>query len=141
VLVMDPEADVPRLKVFNWQLGVRDAESATTATIHVQDLIDRPALAYMAPEALVDPRAISEAADVFSLGALAFNLFSGRSPGASPAEVGRVLREHQGLKISAVLDGAGPELEEMVRWSTDPAVEMRIQTASDFLAYLDHVED
>ncbi|MBV8268706.1 MAG: BREX system serine/threonine kinase PglW, partial [Planctomycetaceae bacterium] len=141
VLIMDPDAEVPRLKVFNWQLGVREAESATTATVHVQDLIDRPALVYMAPEALLDPKAVTEAADVFSLGALAFHLFSGRPPAASPAEMGRTLRENRGLKISAVLDGAGHELEELVRWSTDPDVEMRVQTATDFLEYLDHVED
>src|SRR5262249_13140503 len=139
--VMEPAADVPRLKIFNWQVGVREAESATTATVHVGDLIDRQTLIYMAPEAITDPQAVTEAADVFSLGALAFHLFSGRTPEEGPAEVGRVLRENQGLRISAVLDGAGSELEELVRWSTDPDVTLRILTAGDFLKLLDDVED
>ena len=141
VLVMDPDAEVPRLKVFNWQVGVREAEAVSSATVHVQELVDRQATVYMAPEALLDPKAASEASDVFSLGAIAYHLFSGRPPGESPAEVARTLGEHNGLKVSAVLDGAGPELEELIRWSTDPDVDLRVATASDFLKLLDDVED
>ena len=141
VLVMDPDAEVPRLKVFNWQVGVREAEAASSATVHVQELVDRQATVYMAPEALLDPKAASEASDVFSLGAIAYHLFCGRPPGESPAEVARTLGEHNGLKVSAVLDGAGPKLEELIRWSTDPDVDLRIATASDFLTLLDDVED
>ncbi len=55
VLVMDPDAEVPRLKVFNWQVGVREAEAASSATVHVQELVDRQATVYMAPEALLGP--------------------------------------------------------------------------------------
>ena len=55
VLVMDPDAEVPRLKVFNWQVGVREAEAASSATVHVQELVDRQATVYMAPEALARP--------------------------------------------------------------------------------------
>ena len=128
VLVMDPDAEVPRLKVFNWQVGVREAEAASSATVHVQELVDRQATVYMAPEALLDPKAATEASDVFSLGAIAYHLFSGRPPGESPAEVARTLGEHNGLKVSAVLDGAGPELEELIRWSTDPDVDLRVAT-------------
>lgn len=89
VLVMDPDAEVPRIKVFNWQVGVREADSASSATVHVQELVDRQATVYMAPAALLDPKAASEASDVFSLGAIAYHLFSGRPPGESPAEVAR----------------------------------------------------
>ena len=70
-------------------------------------------------------KAATEASDVFSLGAIAYHLFAGRPPGESPAEVARMLGEHKGLKVSAVLDGAGPELEELIRWSTDPDVDLR----------------
>lgn len=141
VLVMDPDADGPRLKVFNWQVGVREAEAASSATVHVQDLVDRQATVYMAPEALFDPKTASETSDVFSLGAIAYHLFSGRAPGNNPTEVARTLDEHRGLKVSAVLDGAGPELEELIRWSTDPDVDLRVATAADFLKLLDAVED
>ena len=115
VLVMDPDADVPRLKVFNWQVGVREAEAASSATVHVQELVDRQATVYMAPEALLDPKAATEASDVFSLGAIAYHLFAGRPPGESPAEVARTLGEHkraEGLggarRRRAGAGGAGP---------------------------------
>ena len=102
VLVMDPDADVPRLKVFNWQVGVREAEAASSATVHVQELVDRQATVYMAPEALLDPKAATEASDVFSLGAIAYHVFSGRPPGESPAEVGPdAARSTTGLQVSA----------------------------------------
>ena len=95
----------------------------------------------MAPEALFDPRSASEASDVFSLGALAYHAFSGHQPGASPADVPRTLEEHRGLKVSAVLDGAGPRLEDLIQWSTDPNVDLRIGSAAEFLQGLDQVED
>src|SRR5262249_41088534 len=111
VLVMDPDAQTPRLKVFNWQVGVREAEAASSSTVHVQGLVDRQATAYMAPEVLLDPKAATEAADVFSLGAIAYHLFSGRPPGESTAEVARTLGEHNGLKVSAGPYRAGAEPE------------------------------
>src|SRR3954447_23344910 len=141
VLVMDPDAAVPRIKVFNWQVGVREAEAASSATVHVQELVDRQATVYMAPEALLDPTAATEASDVFSLGAIAYHVFSGPPPGESPAEVARTLRDHNGLKGSAVLDGAGGGLEGLIRWSTAPDVDLRVPTASEFLKQLDAVED
>ncbi len=141
VLVMDPDAPVPRLKVFNWQVGAREAEAGSSATVHVRELVDRLATAYMAPEALLDPKGATEASDVFSLGAIAYHVFSGRSPGESPAEVARMLEEHGGLLVSAVLDGAGPRLEELILRATDPDVDQRIESAADFLKWLDDVED
>ena len=84
ILVMDPDAEVPRLKVFNWQVGVREAEAASSATVHVEELVDRQATVYMAPEALLGPEGGAEASDVFSLGAIAFHLFAGRPPGEQP---------------------------------------------------------
>jgi serine/threonine protein kinase len=141
VLVMDPDAAVPRIKVFNWQVGARESDTASSATVHVQELVDRQAVVYMAPESLLDTRAATEASDVFSLGAIAYHVFSGRPPGESRAEVMRSLEEHRGLMIPAVLDGAGPELEDLIRRGTDPDVDLRIDSAAEFLQGLDRVED
>ena len=52
-----------------------------------------------------------------------------------------MLEEHGGLLVSAVLDGAGPRLEELILRATDPDVDQRIESAADFLKWLDDVED
>jgi serine/threonine protein kinase len=141
VLVMNPEEDAPRIKVFNWQVGVREADSASSATLHVQELVGNLSALYMAPEAMLDPKLASEASDVYSLGAIAFQLFTSRPPGGSPGEVRRMLETNRGLQVSAVVDGVNPELEELTRVSTDPDVDQRIPTAAAFLKWLDEVED
>ena len=95
----------------------------------------------MSPEAMSDARKVTEASDVFSLGAIAFHLFASRPPASSPTDLARILREQKGLSISSVLDGAGPKLEELIQWSTHPDVLTRIGSVEDFLTLLDDVED
>lgn len=141
VLVFDPDGSAPCPKLFNWQVGVRDSETATSGTTHVQDLVDNQSLVFLAPEALFSPRHVTQAADVFSLGAIAYQLFAGRPPAASAVELTNLLREHKGLDLSAVLDGAGPKLCEMIRWATHPEVGSRLDSAEGFLAWLDEVEE
>ena len=84
---------------------------------------------------------MTEASDVFSLGAIAFHLFASRPPASNPTELARILRDQKGLSISSVLDGAGPKLEELIQWSTHPDVLTRIGSVEDFLTLLDEVED
>ena len=43
--------------------------------------------------------------------------------------------------MSAVLDGAGPRLEEFIQWSTHPDALTRIGSVEEFLTFLDDVED
>src|SRR4051812_14545868 len=95
----------------------------------------------MSPEAISDSRKVTEASDVFSLGAIAYLLFASRPPATNPAELATILREQKGLLISSVLDGAGPKLEELIQWSTHPDVLTRIGSVEDFLTLLDDVED
>lgn len=139
VLVVDPDAEAPSAKVFNWQVGVAETGSSS-GTTHAEELVDQLALVYMAPEAGLTPRAVTPAADVFSLGAVAFHLFSGRPPASSLLERGNLLREHGGLDLTTVLDGAGPRLVELVRDATHPDVAHRIPTADEFYRRLDEVE-
>lgn len=74
----------------------------------------------MSPEAIADARRVSEASDIFSLGAIAFHLFTCRPPAGSLSEQAAILRERKGLSVSAVMDGAGAKLEEFIQWSTRP---------------------
>src|SRR5262249_32086862 len=141
ILVTDAASPSPRLQVYNWQVGVREAASTSNRVTNVEDLVEAQALVYMPPEALSDPSKVTEASDVFSLGAIAFHLFASRPPAPNPAELARILRDQKGLSLSAVLDGVGRNLQELIQWSTHPDVLTRIGSVEDFLALLDGVED
>src|SRR6516162_6155439 len=141
ILVTDAAAPTPRLQIFNWQVGIREAASTSGRVTNVEDLVEAQALVYMSPEALLDSRKVTEASDVFSLGAIAFHLFASQPPATTPTELAKILRDQKGLSISAVVDGAGPKLEELIQWSTHPDVLTRIGSVEDFLTLVDDVGD
>ncbi|MFO0877871.1 MAG: BREX system serine/threonine kinase PglW [Gemmataceae bacterium] len=141
ILVSDVASAFPKLQVYNWQVGVRESASTSGRVTQVEDLVESQALVYMSPEAITDSRKVTEASDVFSLGAIAFHLFANRPPAITPTELVRTLLAQKGLSISSALDGAGPKLEELIQWSTHPDVLTRIGSVEDFLSLLDDVED
>jgi serine/threonine protein kinase len=146
VLVTDPSGARPSIKIFNWQVGYRqgsatgDLSREVTATSHVDRLVEDVSTAYMAPEALADAVSTGEHLDIFSLGAIAYHLFSGEPPAANGLELSNKLRETRGLQISAVLNGAPEALQFLLQYSTHPDVASRIDSVVDFLSYLDEVE-
>jgi len=147
VLIADPDAERPQTKVFNWQVGYRAAGSTTgttggqiTGTLHPEQLVEDASTAYMAPEALREMEGPGEHLDIFSLGAIAYHLFSGQPPAANALELGEKLRETKGLQISSVVNGAGKELQFLIQYSTHPDVTNRIDSARDFLECLDQVQ-
>jgi serine/threonine protein kinase len=145
VLVLDPDSPNRRLQIFNWQVGARESGTTTgrsvTATSHLEQLVEEETTIYLAPEALTDPGAAGEYLDVFSLGAIAYHLFSGQPPARTVVELAEKLREDRGLQLSAVLDGAGTELHDLVAFSTHPDVSVRLGTMEDFLQQLERVEE
>ena len=137
-----------QVKIFNWQVGYRAEGTSTSnpsrvisATSHVDRLVDDASTAYMAPEAISDDNNVGEHLDVFSLGAIAYHLFSGIPPAANGLEMSNKLRETKGLQISSVLNGASVSLQELIQWSTHVDVGVRLDTVSDFLELLEKVED
>lgn len=146
ILVTNLGGEHPRIKVFNWQVGYRQSSTSTgvsrvvTATSHVDRLVEDAATAYMAPEALTEANT-GEHLDVFSLGAIAYHIFSGLSPAGNAVELSEKLRETKGLQISSVLNGASEWLQELVRYATNPVVPDRMGSVADFLAILDEVEN
>ena len=146
ILVSNLDSDRPRIKVFNWQVGYRQGTTSTgvsravSATSHVDRLVDDAATAYMAPEALTEANT-GEHLDVFSLGAIAYHIFSGLIPAASAVELSEKLRETKGLQISSVMNGASEWLQELVRYATHPVVPDRMGGVADFLGMLDEVEN
>jgi len=147
ILLLDPSARDPQIQIFNWQTGARiPSDSRPTslgisATSHVDELIEDASTVYMAPEALAERGGSGEQQDVFSLGALAFHLFSGQPPAANFYELTEKLREGQGLQISAVMDGVTEALQYLVQFSTFPAVSDRLDSVAEFLEELDKVEE
>jgi serine/threonine protein kinase len=147
ILVSESRAGHPKIKIINWQLGYRagsmtmGASHEVTATAHVDRLVEDVNTAYLAPEALNDADFIGEHLDIFSLGAIAFYLFSGQPPAANGLELGQKLRETNGLQISSVLNGAPETLQDLILHSTRPNVDDRTETLADFMATLDAVEE
>jgi serine/threonine protein kinase len=148
ILVVHPDSERPEARLFNWQAGrvlasgsTSSSPSSRTGTLHPSQYSEESSLVYIAPESVLDPRGRDPMADVFSVGCIAFHIFSGRPPAASATELNQILTEHKGLPLAAALDGATPRLQELIREATAPDLLLRTETASDFLAGLDLVEE
>ena len=147
ILVVDPEASRPRVRIFNWQTGAREARDtgasgpATAGASRLDAFVEETAWVYMAPEAVTERGPAGEQLDVFSLGAIAYHLFAGRPPATGLVEMTERLRREQGLRISSDLDGAGESLQLLVQYATHPEVTTRLGSAGEFLKELEHVED
>ena len=147
ILVVDPEAAQPRVRIFNWQTGARETLDtdttgpATSGASRLDPFVEETAWVYMAPEAVTERGPAGEQLDVFSLGAIAYHLFSGRPPASSLFELTERLRDEQGLRISSVLDGAGDRLQLLVQYATHPEVTTRLESVREFLEELERLED
>lgn len=139
----------PTLVVGHWQAGARELSTrltrhaATEGATFGDELLDRLGAdeqVYLAPEAFTvdDPDGI--ALDVFSLGAIAHLLVAGQPPAADLAERDRLLADHHGLPLSAVVDGPPESLETFVAMATDPVPANR-PTVKELLELLDGALD
>lgn len=146
ILVTQPrQSQHPEIKLLNWQLGYRagsnTASPEVTATSHADQLIDDASAAYIAPEGLIADKIVGEGLDIFSLGAIAFHLFSGSPPATNALTLEQQLRKTKGLQISAVMNGAPEALQDLIKESTRPDVDDRLESVADFLSGLDLVEE
>ena len=134
----------PRL--MNWQTASREADNLdtvhrTTGTRHVEDYVEDPGLVYLAPETTRADATHGPSLDVFSLGAIAYHVFSGQPPAGSVLELAEKLRLGQGLRLSDVSDGCGMRLQELIQYATCPDVMARYDVVQGFLDDLVKVED
>jgi serine/threonine protein kinase len=134
------------VRLLNFQLASH--EGITSGTHHLSAFGADRNLVYRAPEVLQDPRHAREASDVFSLGALAYRVFTGRSPGATLAERALLMRAGH-LSLAAAREGLGvatppraglaPEgpgsLDELIASATHVDPLHRIQSANDFVGF------
>ena len=146
LLVTAPTSPRPVVKIFDWQTAQRDSTSDSAPRPTAEDswqlglFGDPQSLLYMAPEAIAGMAFDAPKLDLFSLGAIAYHVFSGRAPATSIEELHQKCRLGHGLRISEVMDGAGRELQDLIQFSTCPAVEDRLATVREFLDLLENVE-
>ena len=139
--------DRPRIKVFNWQVGYREPSSSTgasrivSATSHVDRLVEDASTAYMAPEALTDDN-LGEHLDVFSLGAIAYHIFSGVAAGGQRPGTEQQAPRDQGPpdQLRPQRGRRGPPVPDPVQHRI-PRCRNRTGTVVDFLGELDDVEN
>jgi serine/threonine protein kinase len=92
------------VQICNWQTSVRLFGSSAkgthlSATLHAGQLVEEASLAYLAPEALTGGANGGTTLDIFSLGAIAYLLFTGQAPAASQADLQEKLRKTGALDI------------------------------------------
>lgn len=149
ILVQGVESGALQLRLMNWQTASRnvgdsaspDTVHRTTGTRHVEDYVEDPGLVYLAPETTRADPAHGPSLDVFSLGCIAYHVFSGQPPAESVLDLTEKLRIGQGLSLSDVMDGCGARQQELVHVATCPEVLARYDTIRGFLDELEGVED
>ncbi len=149
ILVQDPDSSAMRLRLMNWQTASRNVGDATspftvhrtTGTRHVEDYVEDPGLIYLAPETTRADPAQGPSLDVFSLGCIAYYIFSGQPPAESVLDLSQKLRIGQGLRLSDTMDGCGARQQELIQFATCPDLFTRYVSVQEFLDELDRVED
>ncbi len=144
VLPSEP-GTTPKVKIFNWQLGIIEAGTtgATTRTalsrsLHAGQFVEDEATVYFAPEAVSGQNVEGEQLDSFSLGALAYRLFSGREPADSLLDLDQKLRTKGYLDICAVQNGVVPKLADLIGLTARAERNLRLD-AEEVLKYIDEI--
>jgi len=107
----------------------------------VELLTDESALLFCAPELATEDDPDGVSLDVFSFGAIAYEVLSGRPPGDSREAVREALRAGRGLQLAAVVPGVADALNEMVLEATRPLVSERSSSFDDVLTWMDIAEE
>ena len=146
IMVYGADSGTLTPKLMNWQTAAREADNPdtihrTTGTRHVEDYVEDPGLVYLAPETTRADATHGPSLDVFSLGAIAYQVFSGQAPAGSVLELTVKLRQGQGLRLSDVMDGCGMCLQELIQFATSPDVMARYDVVQGFLDDLVKVEE
>ena len=132
VRARDGEIEV-RLHRFEGAVA-RQAEATTLGTRHLTHFTERIDDLYRAPEVYRDPDAADEQSDLFSLGALAWYLFTGRHPGPTLADRAKQLRDDEGLRLWRVRDDLDDELDDAISAATREAVSIREEAVRKWAA-------
>ena len=106
-------------RLFNFQLGAQIGVGAEVeATSHWSALASEPWAIYQAPELRENPTQRSPTSDMFSLGALAYFVLTGKAPGTSAVDVDQTLARNRCLDPRAVDDGLPEDIAELIQQAT-----------------------
>jgi serine/threonine protein kinase len=149
IMVHGLDTGAMQLRLMNWQTASRNVGGSsapntvhrTTGTQHVEDYVEDLGLLYLAPETTRADPAQGASLDVFSLGCIAYYIFTGQPPAESALELSEKLRAGQGLRLSDTLDGCGARQQDLIQFATAPDLLARYDTIQGFLDDLDGVED
>ena len=142
------EGDRYRIHIGDWQTGSAFGEdsrtplvSRFTGSIHADQLLEDSTRVYIAPEILLHAVPPEPEQDVFSLGAIAWLIFSGQPPAESSLKLQQKLSASLGgLDISGQLDAPPAALAELIRTATHGSASDR-GSVQDFLVGLDFIEE
>lgn len=132
------------IKIGNWSTADRSFEAETrhlSILSHLSCLVQEEAGPYLALEAHSAVDADAVYLDIFSLGAIAYLLFTGKPPAQNDLELQDKLSRGTGLQITDDINGAGQNLQDLIQYATHPDVGSRIGSIDEFLDYLHEVED
>lgn len=131
------------IKISNWATAERQFETETkhiSAISHLSRMVQEEAGPYVALEAHTGD-ADGVHMDVFSLGAIAYHLFTGKKPAENDLELQDKLSRGNGLLVTDEINGASEAMQQLVQYATHPDVGCRLESVADFLEGLDDLED
>ncbi|MFW6023332.1 MAG: protein kinase domain-containing protein, partial [Myxococcota bacterium] len=129
----DPTTQSIDARLFNFQLGGSQRVEATT---HWSALAQEPWAVYRAPELRQDPTQLTPLADMFSLGALAYFVLTGRPPGETPEDVDRTLADRRALDPRATGASLQDAVAEIVEAATKVAPVERYDDVGEWVELL-----
>ena len=131
------------IRVRDWQTSGRTSTQGThvSGTRHLDALTDVEAAPYLAPDGITNPDADGVLLDVFSLGSIAYFVFTGSPPARSTDDLIARLARDGGLDVVADLDGAPQEMVDLVFEATQGDVDLRTSSAAEFARGVDRLLD
>ncbi|MCP5011171.1 MAG: BREX system serine/threonine kinase PglW, partial [Aestuariibacter sp.] len=132
------------IKIANWSTAERIYETQTrqiSAFSHLSRMVQDDVGPYVALESHAAGETDGVHMDVFSIGALAYHLFTGKKPAENDLELQDKLSRGNGLQITDEVNGASEMLQYLVQYATHPDTSSRLDSVEEVIVCLDEIED
>lgn len=147
IVLPEKENGVPKIQIASWQLGFIGGTTTGGITrtqlsnsLHAGQFVEEDATVFFAPEAVSGQNVEGEELDSFSLGALAYYLFSGKRPADSVLDLDQKLRQRKYLDLCAVQNGVVPALADLIQFTAHSDRSLRY-SPEQILERIDEVWD